>query len=194
MLTVDRFTITIDKSPGLCLCIDEEKSETTTSLAAPPLLKASDTQYTDIPEDIEEGLGSKNTDRYFAYSFYLGGVGEDANIINYEMNMYLKDFSQELEQAIKIMIVRNGAKQVYSKGGKPIYNEPNRQEATKEIIGYSIPFQHPTHIILQPYSIVPGEFDKFTVVIWVDGWESADDMQGGSFTANLKFSTLSYNN
>ena len=194
MLTVDRFTITIDQGPGLCLSIDEEKTETTTLLAAPPLLKASDTQYTDIPENIEDGIGSKNTDRYFAYSFYLGGVADNTNLINYEMNMYLKDFSQDLEQAIKIMIIRNGTKRVYSQDGKAIYNEPNRQEETKEIIGYSIPFQDNKHIILQPYSIVPGEFDKFTVVIWIDGWESVNSMKGGTFQADLKFSTLSYNN
>ena len=190
---VDRFTISTTNEPGLCLTIDEDKERTTSSLSAPPLLKATDTQYTDIPENVEEGLGSKNTDRYFAYSFYLGGVGE-GTLINYEMNMYLKDFSQDLEQAIKIMIIRNGVKKVYSQDGKPIYYDADRNEETKEVIGYTIPFQDNKHIILQPYSIVPGEFDKFTVVIWIDGWESVNSMKGGSFTAELKFSTLSYNN
>ena len=122
------------------------------------------------------------------------GVGESTNLINYEMNMYLKDFSQELEQAIKIMIIRNGVKKVYSQDGKPIYYDAERNEETKQIIGYTIPFQDNKHIILQPYSIVPGEFDKFTVVIWIDGWESVNSMKGGTFHADLKFSTLSYNN
>ena len=108
--------------------------------------------------------------------------------------MYLKDFSQELEQAIKIMIIRNGVKKVYSQDGKPIYYDAERNEETKQIIGYTIPFQDNKHIILQPYSIVPGEFDKFTVVIWIDGWESVNSMKGGTFHADLKFSTLSYNN
>lgn len=191
LIYVDRFTITTSNDPNLCLCVDESKSKTTTSLSAPPLLNALDTQYTDIPESIDEGLGSKNTEHYFAYSFYLGGLSEHS-LINYEMNLHLLDFSQELEQAVKVMVIRNGDRCIYSEGGKPLYDGIDKQEDTKREIGSTVPFHENDHIILQPYSIEPGTFDKYTVAIWIDGWESVDSMRGGTFRAELKFSTISY--
>lgn len=215
MIQIDRFTITIDKSPGICLSIDNRleqderptysEVQKTTQLAALPLLRATDTQYKSeygngIPEDIENGVGDKNTYHYFAYSFYLGGEpSATTSLINYEMDMYIKgldDISQGIGKAIKIMIVRNGIKDVYAAryedgSAKPIYYSENtgipKEQAEK--IGYAIPFHDNKHIILQPYAVVPGEFDKFTVVIWIDGWESDDSMKGENFSAELKFST-----
>ena len=192
---VDRFTITTNKDPALCLTLDKEQY--TTELHAPPLLKATDTQFSDIPETIDENTGSKNTNYYFAYSFYLGAES-DAPSVNYELSMTLDKASQALEDAMRVMIIKNNERTVYAqrnKNGNPepiYYGEDHTSEPT--IIGYTIPFKDNKHIILEPYCIVPGEFDKYTIVMWVDGWESNNSMQGGTFQANLKFSTISINN
>ena len=193
---VDRFTIATNDSE-LCLTIDEDKSNQTTILAAPPLLNAADTQYSDIPETIDVGLGSKNDDHYFAYSFYLGGVNpsEDIEIINYSLSFTLDKVSNEIENAMKILIIRNNVRQVYAKADengnpKPIYKGEDHTNPS-EIIGVTIPFEDNTHIIWRIYSIKPGNYDKFTIVMWIDGWESVNSMKGGVFQANLKFSTES---
>ena len=68
IIHVDRFTITINDNASLFLTIDETREVVTTKLEAPPLLKATDMQYSDLPPNVEEGLGSKNTDTYFSYS------------------------------------------------------------------------------------------------------------------------------
>ena len=193
MLTIDRFTIT-SNDPELCLCIDENKSRFVTKLSAPPLINATDTQYSDIPEDIDSGLGSKNDDHYFAYSFYLGGVG-DSKVINYSLSLTLETVTNDLEEAMKIMIIRNGVRHIYAKAnedGSPklIYGGDDREEPS-EIFGSTIPFEDNKHIIWKIYDIKPGDYDKYTVVMWIDGWESVNSMKGGVFQADLKFSTES---
>ena len=190
----DRFTVTVDESPSLCLAVDEEKQTLVTKLTAPPLLKATDTQYRDIPENIDDGLGSKNTYSYFAYSFYLGGQSDQENI-NYSLAFELSEADRNLEDAIVIMIIRNGEKKFYSKENedgtpKDILDAENRHDEPSKIYT-ALPFKENRHIILEPYSIKPGNFDKYTIVMWIDGWYSNNDMRGGTFQANMKFSTLS---
>lgn len=197
LIHVDRFTITTDSKNELVLTVKEDKSEETTKLIAPPLLKAMDTQYTDIPETIDEGLGSKNTYYYFAYSFYLGARSSNESI-NYSMNMELKESSKELENAIRVMIIRNGVKNIYAKAddeGNPklIYSGSDHNEP-EQIIGSTIPFKENRHIILEPYKIKSGTYDRFTVVMWIDGWESIDSMKNGEVHMDLNFSTISMNN
>lgn len=198
LLSVDRFTITTSNEPELTLTIDEDKLNQTTTLTAPPLLHATDTQYSEIPETVDEGLGSKNTDYYFAYSFYLGGIGKQETI-NYNLALSLEKYSNNLENAIRVMIIRNSRKRtVYAKAEsngneKPIYSGDKNIPEEKEIIGYTEPFRKNKYIIVETYEIVPGEFDKYTIVIWIDGWESVNSMKGGVFSANIKFSTHSIN-
>jgi hypothetical protein len=198
MMSVDRFTITTSNEPELTLTIDEDKLKQTTTLTAPPLLHATDTQYSEIPETVDEGLGSKNTDYYFAYSFYLGGSGKQETI-NYNLALSLERYSNNLEDAIRVMIIRNSHRpKVYAKADsngdeKPIYSGDKNVPEEKEIIGYAEPFRKNKYIIVETYEIVPGEFDKYTIVIWIDGWESVNSMKGGVFSANIKFSTHSIN-
>lgn len=189
-MKVDRFTITT-QTGSLFLTIDETKQVVTTELNAPPLLKASDIQYSDLPTNVEDGLGSKNTNDYFSYSFYLGSN----ETTNYSLAMELKESSNELENAIRVMIIRNGVRTIYAKANedgssKPIYHGETREQQD-EILGYTTSFKENKNIILEPYSISQDSYDRYTVVMWIDGWESVNFMKGGNVQTNLKFSTLS---
>lgn len=189
-MKVDRFTITT-QTGSLFLTIDETKQVVTTELNAPPLLKASDIQYSDLPTNVEDGLGSKNTNDYFSYSFYLGSN----ETTNYSLAMELKESSNELENAIRVMIIRNGVRTIYAKANedgssKPIYHGETREQQD-EILGYTTSFKENKNIILEPYSISQDSYDRYTVVMWIDGWESVNSMKGGNVQTNLKFSTLS---
>ena len=172
MLSVDRFTISASEQ-YLALTIDENKKQVATKLMAPPLLKATDTQYSDIPSLIDEGLGSKNTDSYFAYSFYLMSGSDVEQPMNYSMSMTLNAVSNELEQAIRVMIIKDGYRTVYAQpnedgSSKLIYFAANHNDEP-QIIGTTVPFKNNKHIILEPYKITPGSEQKFTVVMWIDG-------------------------
>lgn len=193
LVYVDRFTVTVNDA-NLCLTIDENKVERATLLHAPPVLQAFDTQYSEIPQNIDDELGSKNTDHYFAYSFYLGGLGNYESI-NYELSMRLTQTTQDISDAMRVMIIRNEERTVYAKADengqpKPIYDNVDRL-GEPTIIGTTVPFEENTHIIHRPYNVLPNEFDRYTIVMWIDGWESVDSMRGGLFQAQIKFSTIS---
>jgi len=190
VMKVDRLTITTIDEPKLSLSIDENREKIVTELHAPPLLNATDTQYSDIPIDIEEGVGSKNCRYYFAYSFYLIGQGS-VESINYSMAMSLLDISNNVEEAVKVMIIKDGEKSIYSKTSKPIYYGSDRSSDPDSVIGKTTPYWDDEHILLTWNKIAPGEYVKYTIVIWIDGWESDDSMKAGTFSANLKFSTKS---
>ena len=194
LIKIDRFTITTSEEPELCLTLDQK--EFTTQLTAPPLLRATDTQYTYVIENLDESSGSKNTDYYFAYSFYLGGQGKEESI-NYNLAMSLDKYSNNLEEAIRVMVIRNGYKEIYAKpdqdgNAKPVLSGETH-ESDPEIIGTTKPFRSNKNIIVESYEIKPGDFDKYTIVMWIDGWESVNEMKGGVFSANIKFSTHSIN-
>ena len=196
IIIVDRFTITTSQQ-YLSLTIDENKQALTTSLHAPPLLKATDTQYSDIPENIDEGLGSKNTNSYFAYSFYLIGGSDLAQEMNYSLTMTLKVASNALEDAVRVMIIKDGCRTVYAQpnddgSSKLIYYAANHSDEP-QIIGATVPFKNNKHIILEPYKIKPGVEQKYTIVMWIDGWDSVNEMKGGTFNSELKFQILSNN-
>ena len=194
LIYVDRFTIKTD-AQELSLTLDKETF--TTQLAAPPFLEAKDTQYTDIPADIDEGFGSKNTKYYFAYSFYLGAVSNN-KYLDYGMKMVLNKCSNSIEEAMRVMIIRNGIKTIYAQadedGTPEVIKYGATHESEPEVIGTTVPFDDQKYIIYKPYSIVSGEYDKYTVVMWIDGWESDNSMKSGEFQAELKFSIeKSYN-
>lgn len=202
MLTVDRFTITT--SPNyLSLCEVEDMSEKnlTTRLSAPPLLEATDTQYSDIPKDIEQGLGNKNSDTdysYFAYSFYLLNTSNEPESLNYSMTVKLSEFSNNLEEAIKVMIIKDGVERIYAKANedgssKLIYDGEHGAQEPQKIIGTTIPFKENKHIIIEPYNLSQGDYSKFTIVMWIDGWESNNTMLKGSIKLDLDFSVISKN-
>ena len=202
LIYVDRFTITTYNEPGLCLTIDENKQETCTELAAPPLQRAWNIQYSDIPEDIDDKLGSKNFDgfieerrvSYFAYTFYLKGISDKEELISYKLSLDINKETREskLFPAIKIMLIRNGERVVYSdESALNIYDGIPGNNSTKVKIDgiQTIPFEDSDYIIVRSYKIESGGFDRYTVVMWIDGWESSDPMRGGTFNAKLKFST-----
>lgn len=190
----DRFTVTTGDEPGLALVGGDDMAERRTTLTAPPAIGAVDTQYSEIPEGVDEGMGSKNTDYYFAYSFYLMGVGERGTL-NYNLAMSLESQTNGIGDAMRIMIIRNGGERtVYSKAGGPIYSGDRSRPEEKSVVGYTEPFRRNRYIIVEAYEIAAGGFDKFTIVMWIDGWESVDSMKGGALSASLKFSTKSINN
>lgn len=190
---VDRFTVTIEEGTALYLTTREDDSMQVTTLRADPLMQSTNIQYTDIPEDIDEGLGKKNLDKnYFAYSFYLGTPEEEK--VDYVMTMHLKEATKDLEEAIKVMIIKDGVRTIYSapdENGepKPLYDGIPGDYTTKEVIGETTPFETGRYIITQAYDLLPEERTKYTVVMWIDGWESVNSMKGGTFSADLKFST-----
>ena len=130
-------------------------------------LKADNLQFMDnisikwIPENIQdEAEGSHNGDNYIAYTFYVENQSD--TVFNYWYEMISDDVIKNVDEAIRVMIIINDDRKVYAKvnhfDGKP----------EKDTIGF-LQKDDGTVISEVRKNLAPGEFDKFTVVIWIEG-------------------------
>jgi hypothetical protein len=112
-----------------------------------------------LPENInKEAEGSHNGENYIAHSFYLENQGEET--INYWYSVQIDDIIKNVDDAARIMIYINDDRAVYAKKS-PITGKP--EDGTKE-------FRSDDTIILEKRDgLNPGERDKVTIVIWLEG-------------------------
>jgi len=123
-----------------------------------------------IPDNINlvaEGPHSK--DNYIAHSFYLENQGEET--INYWYSVTIDDIIKNVDDAVRVMIFINDDRFIYAKKSpitgkeEPIYYHTKNSEPT-------IPFtDNPDGSIIRAArkGMNPGERDKVTVVIWLEG-------------------------
>lgn len=112
-----------------------------------------------LPENInEEAEGSHNGENYIAYSFYLENKGEET--INYWYSVTIDDIIKNVDDAVRVMIYVNDEREVFAKQS-PITGE--EEPGTKK-------FREDDTVILENrLGMNPGDRDKVTVVIWLEG-------------------------
>lgn len=133
-----------------------------------------------LPEDIDSGgyEGSHNGDNYIAYSFYLENRG--TQVINYWYSMIVDDVIKNVDEAIRIQIYLNGEPTLYAKKNY-LNNEPEKD---------TIKFREDkdgTIILQQRKNFNPGDLDRFTIVVWVEGDdpECVDALIGGMLKMHM---------
>lgn len=112
-----------------------------------------------LPENInKEAEGAHNGENYIAHSFYLENQGEET--INYWYSVQIDDIVKNVDDAVRIMIYINDDVAVYAKKS-PITGKTEKD--TTE-------FRDDETIILEKRDgLNPGERDKVTIVIWLEG-------------------------
>lgn len=155
-----------------------------------------------LPIEIESQLdkftnGSENGLNYFAYSFYAKNDGEAD--FSYNMAVYIDEASNNIDSAIRIMIIRetdvagtkNRRSDVYAKvqgvhGTNPGEPEPGSLAflSSKKVIDNN------------RFDLKVGQIDKYTVVMWLHG-EDPDcvDIPGrsirdGQISVSMKFNII----
>lgn len=123
-----------------------------------------------LPDNINrEAEGAHNGDNYIAHSFYLENQGEET--INYWYSVSIDDMIKEVDDAVRVMIYINDDRFVFAKKSpitgkeEPIYYHTQDSELT-------IPFvDDPDGTVVRASrnGMNPGERDKVTVVIWLEG-------------------------
>lgn len=130
-----------------------------------------------LPDRInEEAEGSHNGENYIAYSFYLENKGEEA--INYWYSVTIDDIIKNVDDALRVMIFVNDDQAVYAKKS-PITGE-NEPETTA--------FKDDDTVILESRTgMAPGDYDKITVVIWLEGDdpECVNSILGGEIKMHM---------
>jgi hypothetical protein len=132
-----------------------------------------------IPENIDsESDGAHNGDNYIAYTFYVENQGDET--LNYWYKVVVDDVIKNVDKAARIMIIQNGNKVVYAK----------TNELSGEAEEGTIPFttyDDGTIIIQERQNFAPGDLDKYTVVIWIEGDDPdcVDALIGGEIKMHM---------
>ena len=176
----ENFTVTLDSEYGResGLVIYEDKNKyTRTFLRSEDIDFFTDISVDWLPENIDnEGDGSHNGKNYIAYTFYAENMGQDT--INYWATIKIDDVIKNVDDAIRVMVIKNGNKVIYAKNNRTTEQpEPN-----------TIPFKDNETVMLEKTEdFKVGDIDKYTIVIWVEGDdpECTDDLIGGEIKMHM---------
>ena len=177
----ENFTITLDseygRESGLVIYEKLEEKYERTFLRSDDIEFFTDISINWLPKNIdEEGEGSHNGRNYIAYTFYAENMGQDT--INYWATIEIDDVVKDVDEAIRVMVFKNGNKVVYAKNNPTTGNpEPDTVEFHDE----------DTVMLEVTENFKVGDIDKYTVVIWVEGDdpECKNDLIGGEIKMHM---------
>lgn len=188
-----------DDGLGLALYNTDAMDKPFSRLSYPTLIDQKDVSLSWIPENIEEGLGDKsdrNRSWYFAFSFLLRNESTVPVDISLEINA--NKVKQNVDSAVRLALYRNvigsGEPSIRRIFAKPQESGENvgKPEITMDYNGNVLyetePFLSPTKICSLRYDKLKiGEVNKFTVLIWIEGYdpECKDELKGGTMSMDM---------
>ena len=131
-----------------------------------------------IPSNINnESDGSHNGDNYIAYTFYVANQGNES--IDYWYSIIIDDVIKNVDEAVRVMIFLNDEKTVYAK--KNSYTGMEEKD-TKSF------YADDEAVLENRKGFAPGDIDKFTVVIWLEGDDPdcVDSILGGEIKMHME--------
>ena len=177
-----RFTITLDPRLStdnrIVIYEDNEIKESKRKLVARDLDFMDNISIDWIPQNIDtEANGSHNGENYIAYTFYIENEGEET--INYWYMVLIDDVIKNVDEAARVMIYKNGEKTVYAKTNS-LTNEAEKD--TKPF------FSKDKAVVEQRKRFAPGDVDKYTRVIWLEGDDPdcTDNILGGEIKMHME--------
>ena len=177
----ENFTVTLDseygRESGLVIYEEQANKYERTFLRSKDIEYFTDISVDWLPENIDnEGDGSHNGKNYIAYTFYAENMGQDT--INYWTTIKIDDVVKNVDEAIRVMVFKNGNKVIYAKNNRTTEQpEPN-----------TVAFKNDDTVMLElSENFKVGDIDKYTVVIWVEGDdpECKDDLIGGEIKMHM---------
>ena len=175
------FTVKISKydmiNQGLTLSETPDYTTSNSRLNADILYDMTNISGEDLPDNIDKINGSHNGEGYIAYTFYIENEGEEA--INYWYSIIIDDVIKNVDEAARVMVYLNGDRRVYAKVNS-YTNEPEKD---------TLPFYSKDEAVLeQRKDFKPGDIDKFTIVIWLEGDDPdcIDNILGGEIKMHME--------
>lgn len=178
-----RFTVTLDKNlsnrKNVFLSEDGTSSLKTRELRAKTIDYMDNISIKWIPDTIDdEGVGSHNGNNYIAYTFYVVNAGEET--VHYWYEIDIDDTILNVDEAIRIMIIRNGETTIYAKKSKEtgIAEDGTVMFPSDDIA-----------VLEQRKDFKPNSKDRYTVVVWIEGDdpECKNDLLGGEIKMHMDF-------
>lgn len=165
-----KFTISLDQnddlSTSLALYDSMEYKEIKRKLYADEIDFMDNISIKWLPDDIdsEDKEGSHNGDNYIAYTFYLGNTGVEK--VNYWYEVIIDDVIKNVDEAVRIIIYRNGERTVYAKKNADTKKEEEGTTAFYENDKSSV--EH-IAVLEEVKDFKPGDVDRFTIVVFLEG-------------------------
>lgn len=193
-LQTGSFTLMVNKPNrrGLQLSETIGFENPTSRLFSTPLIDITNITQTDLEIDKAINTEGRYEDpNYIAYTFYIRNAG--AEMFNLEYRMFLYDPYKHLDEAIRIMIIENDLeeieiREVYKKPGDRNYPNDLDDELLESLLSPT-DFLDKTLVgkkVIEKFQ--PQQIRKFTLLIWVEGWDSDDRMLGGAIKFRMDFS------
>ncbi len=138
-----------------------------------------------MPDNLDEIDGCHNGNNYIAYTFYLKNAGIDE--IEYLTQINIHAVTKESDNAVRVMVIKNGEETVYAKA----------QKGSTEPEPDTVAFHSKTKVLENTTDdFKPGDVDKYTVVIWLEGEdpECVDNIRGGVVKMSMNFQVLDSEN
>ena len=178
-----RFTVSLDKNmsnrKNVFLSEDGNLKNKARKLSADTIEYMDNISIKWLPDNIDkEKTGAHNGDNYIAYTFYVINSGKEK--VNYWYEIDIDDTIKNVDEAIRIMIYRNGEAIVYAKKSK----ETGKAEPdTKKFVSSKIA------VLEQRKNFKPNSKDRYTVVVWIEGDdpECKNDLLGGEIKLHMDF-------
>ena len=178
----ENFTVTLDseygRESGLVVYEDPNDIKIRTYLKSEPINYFTDISVNWLPQNIDnEGNGSHNGQNYIAYTFYASNKGQDT--INYWATIEIEDVIKNVDEAIRVMVIKNGERTIYAKKNKSTGTAENNTQ----------PFYSDNVIMLEKNeNFQVDSEDKYTIVIWVEGDDPdcTDELIGGEIKMNMR--------
>lgn len=178
------FTVTVNKydnvAHALTLSETPDFKDMTSRLNAASSQEITNISVATLPLDLDKINGSHNGDNYMAYTFYCRNAGTEA--VTYEYELYIANMTLEIEDAVRIRLYVNGEYEDYAKTRNDGQGaEPGTTEFLTE-----------ETILRKELHLTPGEYTKFTIVVWLEGDdpECVDTILGGVFKIDMNMSVL----
>mgnify|MGYP001143410579 CR=1 FL=1 len=98
--------------------------------------------------------------------------------ITYWAELVIDDVIRDADEAVRIMVFRNGEKKIYAKRNSNGEPEPD-----------TIPFYSDQYVYIEPReNFYPNDVDRYTIVVWVEGDDPdcINDIIGGEMKMHLE--------
>lgn len=205
------FIISLDRNmadDGFILSETTDFSEHLITLYGTAVTGANNISIFDIDRNVMNVDGDHNGIDYVAYTFYIKNNTEEVH--DYQYQLMIRDKDKGVENAAWVMLFKEGEQGTYAMigaDGEPesqssVSEFPFMEYASQEMLDAqtedtgdmhqltTIPFEAKDMVCSGlREDIEPGEYDKYTAVIWVEGEdpECVDDIIGGYIELTMKF-------
>ncbi len=136
--------------------------------------------------DLDNVDGSHNGQNYIAYTFYIKNTGKEK--CGYHASLDILSSTKGTDEAMRVMVYYNGEPTVYGK--TPREDNKHDKYAWFEIDKTFKDAKTVMEISNRNFKV--GDMDKYTVVLWLEGWdpECVNDILGGEAKLEMNFDAI----